>query len=100
MLITETKLDNSFPNAQFLIPNFDQPFYLDIGGGLVVFVRSLILARMLSNYRLPPDIQSILFEISLKNEKRLFVSVYKSPSLNNQNFRDSYRTSRFVFKHL
>ena len=96
MLITETKLDNSFPNAQFLIPNFDQPFYLDIGGGLVVFVRSLILARMLSNYRLPP----ILFEISLKNEKRLFVSVYKSPSLNNQNFRDSYRTSRFVFKHL
>ena len=28
--IVETKLDYSFPNAQFLIPNFHQPFRLDI----------------------------------------------------------------------
>ena len=60
--IAETKLDYSFPNAQFLIPNFHQPFRLDINrnsGGLLVFVRSSIPARMLSNYRLLPDIQPI-----------------------------------------
>ena len=28
--IAETKLDYSFPNSQFLIPNFHQPFRLDI----------------------------------------------------------------------
>ena len=61
----ETKLDYSFPNAQFLIPNFHQPFRLDISrnsGGLLVFVRFSIPARMLSNYRLPPDIQAIILE--------------------------------------
>ena len=44
---------------------------------------------MLSNYRLPPDIQAIPFEINLRKEKWLFVSVYKPPSLNNQYFCDS-----------
>ena len=90
--ITETKLDYSFPNAQFLIPNFHQPFHLDINrnsGGLLACVRSSIPARTLSNYRLPPGIQAILFEINLRKEKWLFVSFYKIPSLNNQYFYDS-----------
>ena len=103
MLTAETKLDNSFPNAQFLISNFHPLFRLDItrnSGGLVVFVRSSIPARMLCNYRLPPHIQPIPFEINLRKEKWLFVSVYNSPSLNNQYFCDSYPTSGSVFKHL
>ena len=41
---------------------------------------------MLSNYRLQPDIQAIPFEINLRKEKSLFISVYKPPSLNNQYF--------------
>ena len=90
--IAETKLDYSFPNAQFLIPNFHQQFRLNISrnsGGLLVFVRSSIPARILSNYRLPLDIQAIPFEINLKKEKWLFISVYKPSSLNNQYFFDS-----------
>ena len=70
--IAETKLDYLFPNAQFLIPNFHQPFRLDISrnsGGFLVSVRYSIPARMLSNYRLPPDIQAIPFEINLRKEK-------------------------------
>ena len=91
--IAETKLDYSFPNAQFLINNFHQPFCVDISrnsGGLLVFVRSSIPTRMLSNYRLPPDIKAILFEINLRKEKWLFVSVCKPPSRNNQYFCDSF----------
>ena len=87
--IAETKLDYLFPNAQFLIPNFHQPFRLDISrnsGGFLVSVRYSIPARMLSNYRLPPDIQAIPFEINLRKEKWLFRSVSKQPSLNNQYF--------------
>ena len=87
--IAETKIDYSFPNAQFLIPNFHQPIRLDISrnsGRLLVFVGSSIPARMLSNYRLPPDIQAIPFEINLRKEKWLFVSAYEPPSLNNQTF--------------
>ena len=44
---------------------------------------------MLSNYRLPTDIQAIPFEINLRKENWLFVSIYKPPSLNNQYFCDS-----------
>ena len=44
---------------------------------------------MLSNYRPPPDIKAITFEINLRKEKWLFINVYKPPSLNNQYFCDS-----------
>ena len=102
--IPETKLDYSFPNAQFLIPYFHQPFRLDISrnsGGLLVFVRSSIPAGMLSNYRVPPDIQAIPFKINLRKEKWLFLSVYKPPSLNNQYFCDSLSELQgFFFKYL
>ena len=66
--IAETTLDYSFPNSQSLIPNFHQLFCLDISrnsGGLLVFVTFPVPARMLSNYRLPSDIQAIPFEINL-----------------------------------
>ena len=44
---------------------------------------------MISDYRLPLDIQVIPFEINLRKQKWLFVSVYKPPSLNNQFSCDS-----------
>ena len=42
----ETKLDKSFPNGQFLLHRYPEPFRLDrnqFGGGLLVFVREDIL---------------------------------------------------------
>ena len=87
------KLDYSFPNAQFVIPKLHQPFSLDIssksGGLLFFFLRSSTPTRILSNYRLPLDIQALPFEINLRKEKWLFIRFYKPPSLNNQYFCDS-----------
>ena len=40
--IAETKLDSSFPNAQFLLPAFQEPLRLDINhqsGGLLVYIK-------------------------------------------------------------
>ena len=40
--ITEIKLDSSFPNAQFLLPAFQEPLWLDINhrsGGLLVYIK-------------------------------------------------------------
>ena len=84
LLTAEIKLDYSFPNAQCLIPNFHQPFCLDISRN-----SGSIPVTMLSNYRLPLDIQAKPLEINLRKEKRLFISVYKPPSLNNQYFCDT-----------
>ena len=103
----ETKLDYSFPHAQFLIPNFRQPFRLDVSrnsGGLLVFVRSSTPARMLSDYRLPPDIQAIRPEINLRKEKWLFrmstnhhhltINIFVIPYLNFWIFIQAFMTIR------
>ena len=77
--IAETKLDYSFPNAQFLIPNFHQPFRLDINrnsGGLLVFVRSSIPARMLSHYRLPPDIPILIYLFQSQKSCKTLKHIY------------------------
>ena len=51
IVISETKLDDSFPESQFEIPGYFTPFRLDRyqnGGGFIVFVREDITAKFLS----------------------------------------------------
>ena len=51
MLISETKLNNSFPESQFKIPAYSSPFRFDWdqnGRGIMVFVREDITAKFLS----------------------------------------------------
>ena len=50
LMITETKLDDSFPEQQFHIEGFNIPFILDrnrYGGGLLSYVRNYINAVLL-----------------------------------------------------
>ena len=45
MMFSETKLDNTFPNGQFLIDGFNKPIRLDRyknGGGILFFIRLFI----------------------------------------------------------
>ena len=87
--MTETKLDPSFPNSQFLIPDFHEPMRLDITskrGGMLVYIKSSLPSRIMSNFKLPKNIQVIPFELNLRKEKWLFVSVYKQPLQSNSYF--------------
>ena len=46
--IAETKLDSSFPNAQFLLPDFHEPLRLDMNhrtGGLLVYIKASLPSR-------------------------------------------------------
>ena len=55
LLISETKLDDSFPSAQFLLDGFSKPYRLDRcsnGGGILLYIRD--------------DIPSRLFQIQIK----------------------------------
>ena len=91
LIVSETKLDSSFPTAQFLIPDFHHPFRLDINRrslGLLFYVKVSIPARVLPSFCTPTDTQIIVFEINLRMEKWLFVGIYKPPSLNCQYFLD------------
>ena len=74
----ETKLDPSFPNSQFLIPGFHEPMRFDITskrGGMLVYIKSSMPSRIVSNFKLLINIQVILFELNLRREKWLFVSI-------------------------
>ena len=44
-MISETKLDSSFPNGQFQIHGYSEPYRLDRngnGGGILVFIREVV----------------------------------------------------------
>ena len=74
---------------------FHHPFRLDIdwqSRGLLVYVKGLIPARILTSFSTPADTQTIVFEINLKKEKWLFVAIYKPPSLNSEYFLILYLT--------
>ena len=49
-MLSETKLDSSFPEGQFLIPDYSAPYRIDRtchGGGLMLFVREDIPSKLL-----------------------------------------------------
>ena len=50
LMISETKLDESFPVSQFLIPGFENPIRLDrssSGGGIMLYIREGIPSILL-----------------------------------------------------
>ena len=55
LVITETKLDHTFPEKQFLIPGYKKPFGADRnrnGGGVMIYVRKDIPCDILLNIAL------------------------------------------------
>ena len=68
LVITETKIDFSFPKAQFKIEGFSMSFRLDrnrFGGGVLIYVREDIPYEKLTKHKLPADIGGIFIEINL-----------------------------------
>ena len=48
LMISETKLDNSFPEGQFLIEGYSKPYRIDRnchGGGIMLYVRADIPSK-------------------------------------------------------
>ena len=78
MVISEAKLDESFPNGQFIIPGYALPCRLDrnqFGGGIMVFVREDIPSRVLS---LNKSIESLFIELNFRKEKWLLCCTYNT----------------------
>ena len=87
LVLTETKIDASFPNAQFRIDGFSAPFRLDqnrFGGGALIYVRENIPCKQLTKYILPDDIEGTFVEINLRKTKWLLFDEYRPPR-NRQN---------------
>ena len=78
LMITETKLDDSFPVSQFEIDGFSTPFRQDRnknGGGILLYICSYIVASKLNSYIFPNDVEAFFIEIK-KGKKWLICCSY------------------------
>lgn len=79
LLITETKLDDSFPESQFLIPGFSTPYRVDrnnTGGGIMLYIREDIPSKQINHYPTCTDIECVFVELSLYKKKWLIGGTY------------------------
>ena len=85
----ETKIDASFPSAQFVFEGYHSLYRLDVSnrsGGILVYIKSSIPSRRLSCENLCNSIQAVPFEINLRKEKWFEISIYRPPSHNSECF--------------
>ena len=78
LLISESKLNESFPESQFIIDGFQLPFREDRndrGGGLCLYVNEDIPCRRI-HVNFMPKIEAIVIEINLKKRKWLLLGIY------------------------
>ena len=72
VLLSETKIDKSFPPNQFALEGYSNPFRRDRnkhGGGFLLDVRNDIPCKEIKLHTLPDDIECIFIEIRLRNKK-------------------------------
>ena len=89
-MLSETKLNSSFPSIQFLVNGFSVPHRLDEnskGGGILFYVRNKIIILPLNRYSLPLHIEILFFELNLRQRKRLVCCSY-NPHKNLQVFTE------------
>ena len=83
LIIQETKIDDSFPDGQFLLDEFLPPFRKDRnknGGGIMIFIRENIPAKLLKDNQLPNDIEGLFVELNFRSKKWLLFGTYHPPS--------------------
>ena len=94
MVISETKLDDSFPESQFKIPGYSSPFRLDRdqnGGGIMVFVHEDITPEFLSFEDKPFEV--LFIELNFRKKKWLLSCSYNSNKNNISNHLQRLRNS-------
>ena len=79
LMISETKLDNSFPKSEFLLPGYTEPYRIDRnchGGGILLYIRCDIPSKEIPNSRLPSPSEGFSVEINLRKKKWLISCSY------------------------
>ena len=74
LLVSETKVDLSFPSSQFAIKGFSASFWRDrnsSGDGIKLFVREEIPSKLLIQYKPNRSVENIFIEINLWSKKWL-----------------------------
>ena len=97
LIISETKIDDTFAVSQFCVAEYSVPFRLDRtenGGGIMLYVKEHIPCRMLSKFTFEKEIEAFAIEINLRKVKWLLVCSYNPNFCNlpvHLNARQSYK---------
>ena len=98
LMISETKLDESFPTGQFLIDGFHEPVRLDRnrnGGGILLYIREDVPFKVLSHESLPTE--GFFVEINLHSKKWLLSCSYNPEKGNIKNHLRALSTSLDIY---
>ena len=101
LTIAETKIDSSFPTVQFRVANYHTPYRSDIrnkSGDILAYIRSNVPTRQQNYGNLCKPIQVVPFEINLRKEKWLMISIYRPPSQNSECFLNSLKYHRSFYE--
>ena len=91
LLISETKIDSTFPKPQFFLQGYSEPLRLDRtsdGGGLLLYLRSDIPVKPLP--LISGSIECILSEIIISKKKWLLIGTYNP----NKSLISNYLSTR------
>ena len=79
LMISETKLDESFPSSQFSLDGYSVPFRFDRngnGGGILLYIRDDLPSKLLS---INKNIEGFFVEINLRNKKKSLLNCLYNP---------------------
>ena len=88
ILLSETKLHDSFPTAQFSLDAFCKPYRLDHSsnrGGILLYVRDDIPSRLLTDYKIKDNVELVFVEVNIQKKKWLLSCSYKAHENNISN---------------
>ena len=101
LLVSETKLDDTFPSGKFFIEGYKEPIRLDRnrnGGGLLFFIRDDLDSKEIKSHKLPKKVEGIFIKLTIRNTKWLIMGGYNPDKKNISNFLDhvSKELDRFL----
>ena len=79
LMVSETKLDDSYPIEQYKIEGYSKPIRLDrncYGGGFMIFPREDLPCHELKSHKLPIDVECTFLELRIRQSKWLVVAGY------------------------
>ena len=79
LMVSETKIDDTFSKEQFNIEGYSRPIRLDRnchGGGIIFFIRDDLPCHELSSHKLPNGIECTFLEMTIRKSKWLNVGGY------------------------
>ena len=89
LCVDETKLDSSYPNAQFRIDGYQFPLFRrdrnSKGGGKILFIKEGILAKRLTEFE-TKTVETICIELTISNKKWCILFAYRPPKFNKNDF--------------